>query len=353
MKEGEPAVTRATLLVGCAETARGVMEGVPQAGVVQGSHLVRKGNGFTCFCMGNEADVHPAEGPRPGLMLMGGGQEIDVAFRWLLDHACGGDVVVLRAKGDDDYNPYMYTHSHVNKVETLVIEDERGASDPFIVDQIARAEGIFIAGGNQWDYVHMWRGTPLEQALQDAAARGVPIGGTSAGLAIMGEYVFTAERDTVTSPEAMADPHGERMTVDHGILELPFMHGVITDTHFAQRDRMGRLLAFMERLLEAHVETEARAIAVDERTAVLVDEKGSGQVCGEGAAYFLHARPEVADVTSEEHHCLTLHKVAVVKVVAGEQFDLTQWQPLGEAESYSLDAVDGKLVSSRRDGAVY
>ena len=47
------------------------------------------------------------------------------------------------------------------------------------------------------------------------------------------------------------------MLFSPGFLDLPLMNDIITDSHFAQRDRMGRLLAFMARLrqdkaLQAH-----------------------------------------------------------------------------------------------------
>lgn len=44
--------------------------------------------------------------PRAGHALMGGGTDLDEAFRWLCDRADGGDLLVLRASGDDAYNAF-------------------------------------------------------------------------------------------------------------------------------------------------------------------------------------------------------------------------------------------------------
>ena len=53
----------------------------------------------------------------------------------------------------------------------------------------------FIAGGDQANYINFWMGTPVQTAMNDAIRRSVPIGGTSAGLAVMGEYLYTAQGD--------------------------------------------------------------------------------------------------------------------------------------------------------------
>ena len=51
-------------------------------------------------------DAAPAA-PRAGYALMGGGTDLDEAFLWLCERAGGGDFLVLRATGTDDYNPYI------------------------------------------------------------------------------------------------------------------------------------------------------------------------------------------------------------------------------------------------------
>ena len=42
------------------------------------------------------------------------------------------------------------------------------------------AEALFIAGGDQSNYVNNWKGTPIEDAIHELVQRGVPIAGTSA-----------------------------------------------------------------------------------------------------------------------------------------------------------------------------
>jgi cyanophycinase len=92
---------------------------------------------------------------------------------------------VLRARGDDDYNSYVNGMCRLNSMATLIIPDLAAAQDPAVADIIRHAEVVFIAGGNQARYVEFWKGTPVEDAINANVASGKPIGGTSAGLAVV------------------------------------------------------------------------------------------------------------------------------------------------------------------------
>lgn len=150
--------------------------------VAQGAHSYRY------FRVGNSADA--AVTPRAGFALMGGGEDLDEAFRWLCEHASGGDLLVLRATGKDDYNSYIEKLCHLNSVATIVIPDRAAAGDPFVANAIRHTSALFLSGGDQANYVNYWTGTPVQAELNAAIARGVPVGGTSAGLAVLGEYAY-------------------------------------------------------------------------------------------------------------------------------------------------------------------
>jgi cyanophycinase len=66
---------------------------------------------------------------------------------------------------------------------------------------IATPEALFIADGDQWNYGRAWGASPVDAAVQELIDRGVTVGGTSAGMAVLGQFVFTAEKDTVTSAQ--------------------------------------------------------------------------------------------------------------------------------------------------------
>ncbi len=305
----------------------------------------RRGDGWVWYARGNPRDVRA--NPEGGTMLVGGGEDSNEAFAWFLQRAHGGDVLVLRASGADGYNDWMYDLARVDSVETLVVDTERGASDPFVVSRIAGAEAVFLAGGDQWDYLHRWKATPLRAALQQAIDRGAVLGGTSAGMAVLGEHSFSAARDTITSPEALRDPCDPRVLFERDFVRVPHLANVLTDTHFAARDRMGRLLAFTARLATT-TGTAPRALAVDEETALLIERDGSARVVGHGAvrALTLSSPPRALRCGAP----LTLRNVSVERLDAGRSFDLTRWR--GDGVRTRLDVVNG-TVRAPRNGSVY
>jgi cyanophycinase-like exopeptidase len=72
--------------------------------------------------------------------------------------------------------------------------DRAAAEDPFGAATIREAEAVFIAGGDQANYINFWMGAHVQQALNDAISRNIPVGGMSAGIAVQGEFVYSAQR---------------------------------------------------------------------------------------------------------------------------------------------------------------
>jgi cyanophycinase len=144
-------------------------------------------------------------------------------------------------------------------------------------------------------------------------------------------FLLTAEKDTITSPQALANPYDEHVTIGTDFLHIPLLNNVITDSHFVRRDRMGRLLVFLARILTDQRPTEALAIAIDERTAVLLEPSGAASIAGEGPAYFLRVsgRPEICRPGTP----LTLRHFSVYSVKQGGRFDVKTWTGTG-GEAY-------------------
>ncbi|MCH5714898.1 hypothetical protein [Niabella hibiscisoli] len=89
------------------------------------------------------------------------------------------------------------------------------------------------------------------------------------------------------SAEALANPYAQKVTLGtDDFLKAPFLQNVITDQHFTQRNRQGRSVAFLGRIMKDWSKTP-NGIAVDEATAVCIDETGMAQVVGTNKAYFL------------------------------------------------------------------
>ena len=308
---------------------------------------------YQYFRTGNPNDV--ATKTYAGFALMGGGKDLDAAFKWMCERSGGGDFLVLRASGDDDYNPYIQGLCKLNSVSTLILKTREAAQDAFVADTIRRAEAVFIAGGDQAHYINAWMNTPVQEALNEAIARGVPIGGTSAGLAVQGEFVYSAQGDApdeadLNSPQTLVNPFHPRVTIVHGFLTNPLLKNVITDTHFAARDRMGRTLVFMARILQDGRAREVRDIAVDERTSVLLEPDGYATIVGAGHAYFLQSTqsPDVCRSASP----LTFRGIAVHSLSPGEHFDVAHWST-AEGTAYTLSVESGVIHSTLPGGSVY
>ena len=233
---------------------------------------------YSYFRVGSAVDV--ARATTGGTTLMGGGTDVDAAFQWMCSHGGNGDFLVLRATGTDAYNPYIQQLCpSANSVATLIIPTRTAAADPAVASTIQKAEAIFIAGGDQSNYINYWKGTPVQTALNDSIARSVPIGGTSAGMNVLTQFMYSAQLSQgVTSSQALANPYSRYITLDRDFVNISKLAGIIDDPHFVTRDRMGRDLAFLCRLYNNGWPTLGRAIAVDEATALLVDANGSVKI---------------------------------------------------------------------------
>jgi cyanophycinase len=292
----------------------------------------------------------------PGYALMGGGSDLDEAFQWLCGKAPGGDFLVLRAAGDDDYNDYVNKLCHANSVATLIIPSREVAADPHVSEIIHHAEAIFIAGGDQARYMNWWQHSPVQDALNAHIAAGKPIGGTSAGLAVLGEFIYSAQGDApdddgLTSSQALANPYFSRVTVRRNFLQIPLLHNTLTDSHFAKRDRMGRTLVFLARIVQDGWSTHPREIAIDEKSAVLIEADGSARVIGTGkGAYLLSVQEPPQNCATGTP--LTFSDIAVYHGANGSEFDVKNWKPQS-GTSYSLSVIAGEVQSTQSDGAVY
>jgi cyanophycinase len=291
------------------------------------------------YLTGSAANVdRPVKG---GLLLAGGGTDVQDAFRWLIDRAGGGDLVILRASGADGYHNFIQRLGAVDSIESIVFKSREASTDASILRSLDDAEAIFLAGGDQSNYVEYWKDTPVEDAIHRAAKRGVPVGGTSAGLAVLSEFGFSAVNGSVTSGAALANPLSDRTILERDFLKLPHLAGVVTDSHFVERDRLGRTLVFLARMAADGV-SPARAIAIDRETAVLVDASGTATIAGNGPAFFLRTTKPAAVLKPATP--LSIGGIEAYRAEAGASFDLKAWKGAG-GKAYLLAVEGGKITS--------
>jgi cyanophycinase len=293
----------------------------------------------------------------PGIALMGGGAELKDAVRWLCGKGNGGDFLILRARGKDDYNSYVSkVCSELNSVATLIIPDRKAAQEVRVARIIRQATIIFIAGGDQANYLRFWKGTPVQEALNAHVLAGKPIAGTSAGLAVLGQFVYgsTGDKpndDNLTSREVLDNPYINRVTLERDFLKVPGLENILTDSHFAKRDRMGRSLGFLARIAADGWSKTPREIAIDEKSALLMEVDGRSKVVGTGSGvYFLQVTdpPEVC----KPGQPITLRNVAAYHAPTGATFDVRSWTGEG-GEAYSISVEAGQIHTSRPGNAVY
>jgi len=313
----------------------------------------QSGPGYTAYTSGSTDDAVTT--PLGGALLAGGGTDSDAGMRWLLaqggtrDANEFGDVVVLRTSGSDGYNRYLMDRG-ANSVTSIVIGTTEGANSDYVRDAIAKAEVVFLAGGDQSTYVTRWTGTTLQAAVNARVAAGYPIGGTSAGLAVMGEYAYSALNRSATSAALLANPYDSSATFARAVFTVPLLKNLITDSHFVVRNRLGRSLTFLARLQQDGWSTAPRGIAIDEGSALGISARGTGTVFGAGAGvYFLRVGTPTSRICVADT-ALTLTPVLVHHVPVGGQFSVASWST-ADAVPYTLSTMAGILTSST--GSIY
>lgn len=305
---------------------------------------------FELWCVGN-CDKDIATESTPGAVLMGGGTDTDQAFEWQIEHANGGDFVVLRSSGDDAYNEYIYNMSSISghrlhSVTTILFKNSKASSNSLVLSTIANAEAVFFAGGDQGDYYKLWSGTEVQTILQEKVSS-ITIGGTSAGLAILGNWVYTAVDGSAVSDECLADPFNKYThNFEPAFLKIPFMDSIVTDTHFVTRNRMGRLLTFMSRIRKDYSFQAGeilRGIGVDEHTALLLDVKtGDVRAVGVGTAYICSSDHDAELCVADTP--LTFHSIICVRLSGKDEdaYSFKSWR--GAGVNYNNDVTLGHLT---------
>jgi cyanophycinase len=349
------------------------------------SNAATAAKGYTYSYLGNPDNPNVGTTPvscgqgacSPSIALVGGGYDVGEAFRWMIARAgvtkaTGGRFVIIRATGTDAYNPYIYSRLGqvdptspkgyemvggadlgLTSVETLVIPNRAAAEDPFVLKVIGRANAIFIAGGDQADYYNYWQSTSLNSLIQKAVAAGIPVGGTSAGTAMLGQYAFAALNGAIESPAALSDPFSRYVTLDPlntsskkfvqtgSFLNIASLGQTITDTHFNTRDRLGRLFSFVARIGNGCTGGvvnygDVAGIGIDEETALLISG-APGSAKAEMAVNPYNAENTTSLYTAQNSAYFVKYTGAPTQCVAGK--------PLADnsgIQVYRLSAQPGK-----------
>lgn len=304
------------------------------------------------FLIGNDENIETEV--TSGVALMGGDSEDDNVMKWMAQNSGGGDFVVIRERGGDAYNSYIYeTIGGVDSVLTLVIDSRDSAENEDVVGLVRDAEALFFAGGNQGDYVKYYKDSKLEDAINYLInEKGITIGGTSAGCAIMGEFYFSAMNGTITSEQALKDPYHEKATVGKDFISNNLLKNMIMDTHFDDPPRNGRLVSFMARIVTEGWVTQPEeliGIGIEGSVGFTFDTDGNLRVYNKYSDNYVYFyKPKTSPDVCEHGEALDWDGDAVevyqVKgLVGGDNvFNIYNWEMVeGEAENHYHLGVNG------------
>ncbi|WP_411104216.1 pre-peptidase C-terminal domain-containing protein [Streptomyces sp. cmx-4-9] len=304
--------------------------------------------------LGSASDVNRASWQGPAFTMNGDGKILTAPMGRAIDAIRGGtgslDVVVLggSAPTSGSKTPEcdtVMTLPGVNSCTTWTLTAARDGDNTQVNTDIRNAEFVFFAGGDQCRYA-AWKGTALEASAESVVAKGGGSGGGSAGHHINSPVVYDACNGSVTTPEALADPYNSYMSFTTGMFEWADYGGVINDSHFVARDRMGRTMAFLARAIKDGRTTGGKAwgVGVDEGSSLYLDSSGQATLYGKGAYVVLgDHQPEQASAGKP----LTYSNYKIWHLAAGQTYDFKNRPTCGY---YLRSVTNGVADANLYDG---
>ena len=218
------------------------------------------------------------DSPSRGYVIPIGGAEDKTGDMGILRRfatLCGGArarvaIIPTASQLDDTGHRYakLFRELAVREAWAVPFETRADCERKDLLEELERADGIFLTGGNQLRLSSTLGGTPVDSALRHMCAAGRHVAGTSAGAAYLCQHMI-AYGDDGTAPRA----GGVQVVAGLGLTRR-----VIIDQHFRQRDRIGRLLTALA------YNPYPIGLGLDEDTAAfigpdnVVEVEGSGMV---------------------------------------------------------------------------
>jgi len=261
--------------------------------------------------------------PQGYICAVGGGSEdynnwSDAPYGWIVEKSDNGKIIILGADADvTTWLPTYFMSLGADTAYNKTISSKTIADLQETYDEIISAKAVFIRGGDQWDYIRLWKGTKTDSAIQYVFNNGGVIAGTSAGAAVLGDVDFSGQSGSAYSDDALLNPFYSRMKFESNFLN--FVPNVLFDTHFTERGRQGRLIAM---LYNQHFSLAKDLIGagIDDRTAICISPDGIGEVMGSGAVsiFYKDDFTEYSDYISGKY---TIEKLRCHTLTKGWKYD--------------------------------
>lgn len=213
----------------------------------------------------------------------------------------------------DEYRD-VFTRLGVKQIDVLDIRTREEAYDEANVKKIADASVVFLTGGDQLRITSQVGDSLVFRCMQEIYRKGATIAGTSAGAAAMPETMLIGgANDASNKISALSMAPG-----------LAFISGVVIDSHFAERGRMGRLLGAVSQ------NPRNVGLGIDEDTAVVAQSDGTLRVIGSGAVYVVDGTGISYSSLSEQNPegVVSINDVTLHVLGADDRFDLNQRRPI-------------------------
>lgn len=228
---------------------------------------------------------------------------------------CGGSEAVIaviptasRLEDTGEGYEQIFSDLGADKVTTLDFDTRRDASESNRLQRLSEASGIFFTGGNQLRIATILGGTPIARLIRERNARGVPVGGTSAGASILSNHMIASgnEGGLPTAGSVQLSPG------------LGLTNRFVIDQHFRQRDRLGRLLAALA------YNPYMVGLGLDEDTAAFISPDNTVEVEGSGCVTVVDTSElqfsSMAQASEDDPVCMLGLKLHIL--VAGATFSL-------------------------------
>jgi len=269
-----------------------------------------------------------AAGPKGHLFIVGGGDRDEPLMRRYVELAKGygtGKFVIFtmassvplevgpelvaefRKYGVADVAYYQLTREEAMRPESVRILDGVSA--------------IWFSGGDQAKQTAALLDTPIHARMLELYAEGCLIGGTSAGAAVMSEFMITGDEKRTDNKEGTWE-----VILADNILHtrgFGFVKNAVIDQHFVTRKRHNRLISVV-------LENPALVgVGIEESTAVLVRPGGEYEVLGDGQVIVYDARRAKTTKSPDGH--LGGYGLTFQVLLPGDTFDLAKGKVKGGA----------------------
>lgn len=268
------------------------------------------------------------------LIIIGGREdkekELEI-LRTVAEHVGTGTLCIVSVAstvGDELWADYsrVFKKLGIKKLTHLDVVHRTEAIDQKALKAVKSADAVFFTGGDQLKITSEIGGTAIAERICEIFENGGVVAGTSAGASVMGEIMMVAGESDKT------------FRIGGGLNMAPglgFAKRLLIDQHFAERGRIGRLLAAV-----AH-NPRYLGIGIDEDTAIVMDESKCFKVIGSGAVYVIDAHESCGSNISEAplDTTLSIHNVKLHLLSRDDAFDLVA----REAEKNGATSKSGAL----------